>query len=67
MIKEPYAFSVAEVYAFRGEREKAAEWLEQARALKEPDMQYVKADPALKNLDGYPRYEALVRKMNLPD
>jgi hypothetical protein len=66
-IKEPCSLAVAEVYGFRGQCDQAVEWLEQARAPQEPDMQHVNYDPALKNLDGYPRYQALVRKMNLPD
>jgi TolB-like protein len=60
------AFSIAQVYAYRGERDKAIQWLERGYAQKEPDMQYIKVDPTLKNLEEDPRYKALLRKMNLP-
>jgi adenylate cyclase len=67
MIKEPHAFPVAEVYAFLGDRDKAIQWLERAYFQKEPDMQYIKSDLPLRNLENDPRYRALLRKMNLPE
>ncbi len=60
------AVSIAEVYAYRGERDNAIQWLEQAYAQKIPDAQYIKGDPWLRNLEVEPRYKALLRKMNLP-
>ncbi len=60
------AVSIAEVYAYRGERENAIQWLERAYAQRIPDAQYVKGDPWLRNLSVEPRYKALLRKMNLP-
>jgi TolB-like protein/DNA-binding winged helix-turn-helix (wHTH) protein len=62
-----YPFSVAEIYAFRGELGEAMNWLDRAYALKEITLQYVKSDPLLKNLEGDLRYKALLRKMNLPE
>jgi TolB-like protein/DNA-binding winged helix-turn-helix (wHTH) protein/lipopolysaccharide biosynthesis regulator YciM len=61
------AFQIAEACAFRGERDRAFHWLERAYAQKESDLQYIKVDVPLKNLDAYPRYGAFLRKMNLPE
>jgi eukaryotic-like serine/threonine-protein kinase len=46
------AYQIAEVYAYRGEKGKAFEWLE--RAYKQRDLKHD------------PRYTALLKKMNLP-
>jgi hypothetical protein len=60
------AISIAEVYAYRDERDNAIQWLERAYAQRIPDAQYIKGDPWLRNLEVEPRYKALLRKMNLP-
>lgn len=57
---------IASVYAFRGEKDHAFEWLD--RAYEAHDHLYIiKGDPLMKNLQGDPRYKALLRKMNLPE
>jgi DNA-binding winged helix-turn-helix (wHTH) protein/TolB-like protein len=61
------AFQIAEACAFRGERDRAFHWLERAYAQKESDLQYIKVDVPLKNLEADPRYGAFLRKMNLPE
>jgi TolB-like protein/DNA-binding winged helix-turn-helix (wHTH) protein/Tfp pilus assembly protein PilF len=60
------AFEITEAYAIRGDRDQAFQWLERAYAQKESDLQYIKGDLPLKNLEGDPRYKALLRRMNLP-
>jgi hypothetical protein len=60
-------FTLAEAYAFRGECEQAFQWLERAYAQRESDLQYIKGELPLTNLAGDPRYNALLRKMNLPE
>jgi TolB-like protein/Tfp pilus assembly protein PilF len=61
------AYEIAEVYAWRGENDKAFEWLERAQQSRELDLsKYVKGDPLLRNLEGHARYKAFLRKMNLP-
>jgi TolB-like protein/DNA-binding winged helix-turn-helix (wHTH) protein/Flp pilus assembly protein TadD len=70
MIKEQgnsNAFEIAEAYAFRGDSEQAFQWLERALAHKESDLQYIKGDLPLKNLESDPRYKPFLRKMNLPE
>ncbi len=59
-------FQIAEVYAFRGEADRAFEWLERAYAQHDPGCALVKGDPLLKNIERDPRYVAFLRKMRLP-
>ena len=61
---QPYR--VAEVYAWRGERDRAFEWLDRAFAQNDPGLSYVNTDPLVRKLRGDPRYEALVKRLNLP-
>jgi TolB-like protein/Tfp pilus assembly protein PilF len=60
------AFGIAEVYAFRGESDEAMHWLERAYVQKEP-VYLVTADLPLKSLAADTRFEAFLRKMNLPE
>jgi TolB-like protein len=62
-----WAMGIAHVYAFRGEKNRAFEWLDRAYDTKDEDMYLVKDDPLLKNLAADPRYQALLKKMNLLD
>ena len=63
---EQAAYQIAEVYAFRGEAERAFEWLGIARAHKDAGLAAIKGDPLLKNLYKDPRYAAFLQKMGLP-
>ncbi len=60
------AYLLAEIYAFRGEKDRAFEWLEKSYIAREPTLLFLKGDPLLKNLWPDPRYKALLKKMNLP-
>ncbi len=60
------AYNVAQVYAFRGEADRAFQWLERAYSQRDGGMFLVKVDPLLKNLRSDPRFQALLRKMRLP-
>jgi len=60
------AFQIAEVYAFRGEADRAFEWLELAYAERDGGLVQMKGDPLLKSLERDPRYAAFLRKMHLP-
>jgi TolB-like protein len=55
------------VYAFRGEKDHAFEWLDRAYEARDEDLYMIKGDPLLKNLEDDPRYKAFLRKMNLPE
>ena len=58
---------IARVYAFRGEKERAFEWLDRAYDARDQDLYLIKGDPLLKKLEADPRYQAFLRKMNLPE
>jgi TolB-like protein/DNA-binding winged helix-turn-helix (wHTH) protein/Flp pilus assembly protein TadD len=60
------AYQIAEVYAFRGEADKAFEWLERAYEQRDAGLPEIKTDPLFKNLRRDPRYSGLLRKMHLP-
>lgn len=61
------AFSIAEVYAFRGDRNAAFAWLERAYQRRLETITEMKGDPLLKNLESDPRHAALLKKMRLSD
>ena len=60
------AFQVAQVHAFRGETDRAFEWLERAYAQRDGGLADIKGDHLLKSLERDPRYIALLKKMRLP-
>ena len=61
------AFQIAEAYAWRGEKDKAFDWLERAYRQRDGGLSDIKTDPPLANLRDDPRYKAFLRKMNLPE
>ena len=42
-------------------------WLDRAYENREPETIYIRTDEALRNLYGDPRWQAFLRKMNLPE
>ncbi len=61
------AFNVAMVYAYRGDRDQALQWLDRAYRQKDLGLVEIVGEPLFKNLANDPRYKAFLRKMNLPD
>ena len=61
------AVCVARTYAYRGDRDRALEWLERAYKQKDVSLVLLVGEPLLKNLADDPRYKAFLRKMNLPN
>src|ERR1700736_6613919 len=61
------AFQIAEAYAYRGDKNKAFEWLERARRQHDPGLGDLLRDPLLENLHDDPRWNAFVRTMGLAD
>ncbi|HSE39146.1 MAG TPA: hypothetical protein VLH08_00150 [Acidobacteriota bacterium] len=57
---------IAEIYAYRGEVDKAFEWLERAYNLRDGGLSEIKADPLLRKLHNDARWSAFLKKMNLP-
>ncbi|MBZ5653549.1 MAG: protein kinase [Acidobacteriia bacterium] len=60
------AFQIAEVYAFRGEADRAFEWLERAYVQRDGGLSQMKGDLLLKNIEHDSRYAALLKKLRLP-
>jgi tetratricopeptide (TPR) repeat protein len=61
------AYQVAEIYAWRGEKDKAFEWLERAYQQRDSGLNGIAWDPLLSSLKGDPRYGALLTKLDLSD
>jgi TolB-like protein/DNA-binding winged helix-turn-helix (wHTH) protein/tetratricopeptide (TPR) repeat protein len=58
------AYQIAEVYAWRGEKDKAFEWLERAYRQQDGGLADLKGDLQLASLRSDPRYMAMLRKLN---
>ena len=54
-------------HACRGESVAAMGWLERAYRQHESGLEYIKVDPLLRPLHGARRFQALLRKMKLPE
>jgi TolB-like protein len=60
------AYQIAGVYAWRGEKDRAFEWLERARAQHDGGFTILKTDPVVRGLRGDPRWRPLLKAVNLP-
>jgi hypothetical protein len=49
-----------------GEKELALEWLEKGFEMRDPNMPYISVPPAFDSLRDDPRFQDLLRRMNLP-
>ena len=58
-------YLLAELYAYRGEKDKAFLWLENAYNKKDSWLVFLKGDPLMKNLKSDDRYHNFFKKMNL--
>jgi TolB-like protein/Tfp pilus assembly protein PilF len=65
--EEHFAYSVAQVYAFRSQPNEAFRWLEQAYSDKSAFLPYLKTDLLLRSLQADSRFKAFLKKMNLPE
>jgi serine/threonine-protein kinase len=61
------AYQIAEVYAWRGERDRAFEWLQRAYTQHDDGLSDIKIDPLLATLRTDARYAALLKKLGLPE
>jgi TolB-like protein/DNA-binding winged helix-turn-helix (wHTH) protein/Tfp pilus assembly protein PilF len=59
------AYQIAQVYAFRNQRDEAFDWLDRAFAQRDSGLIETKVDPLFKNLHGDPRFAAFLKKLNL--
>ena len=63
---ETAAYDVVRVYGWRGERDRAFEWLDRSLAQDDPHLPNLKTDPLVAKLRDDPRYTAMLKKLNLP-
>src|SRR5580698_6849780 len=61
------AYQIADAYAFRGETDKAFEWLNRAYRQHDSGLNGIAYDPLLLSLKPDPRYAALLKKLDLGD
>jgi len=61
-----WPYLIAELHAFRNEKDEAFVWLEKAYNKKDSWLYWLKGDPLLKNLKSDNRYKIFLKKMNLP-
>jgi serine/threonine-protein kinase len=61
------AYQVGDVYAWRGEKDRAFEWLERAYQQRDSGLNGIAYDSLLAGLKSDPRYGALLQKLNLTD
>jgi TolB-like protein/DNA-binding winged helix-turn-helix (wHTH) protein len=64
--EKQWACQIAQIYAYRGERDKAFKWLDRAYALHDGGLPYMKVDFILRSLSQDARYTDLLTKMHLP-
>jgi TolB-like protein/tetratricopeptide (TPR) repeat protein len=61
------AYQVAEACAFRGERDRAFQWLERAHRQRDGGLLLVMHDPVMQSLSADPRWPAFLKSMGLAD
>ncbi len=61
-----WPYLLAQLHAFRGEKNEAIFWLEKSYTSKDSWLYWLKGDPLLKNLKGDTRHKEILMKMNLP-
>jgi TolB-like protein/lipoprotein NlpI len=61
------AYRIAQIHAYRGDGDKAFNWLDRAYRQKDVDLWFFIGNLPFKALESDPRYKAFLRKMNLPE
>ena len=64
---EEAAFQTAETFAWLGEKDQAFEWLERSYKQRDAGLSFFRNDVLLKSLHSDPRFNALLRKLKLPE
>ena len=62
-----WAVQIGQVYGWRGEKDRAFEWLDRAYAQRDRGLTRLKYDSTYHPLQDDPRYKALLKKMGLPE
>ena len=66
-VSETGAYQIAEVYAYRNDKDRAFEWLERAHRQRDAGLPNLRTDTLLQNLHDDPRWDAFLRTMGLAD
>jgi TolB-like protein/cytochrome c-type biogenesis protein CcmH/NrfG len=61
------AYQIAQALAWRGEKDRAFEWLERAYKQRDGGLSEIRIAPMLRSLHADPRFNALLRKVKLPE
>jgi TolB-like protein/DNA-binding winged helix-turn-helix (wHTH) protein len=61
------AYQVAQAYAWRGEKDRAFEWLERAEDQHDGGVAQLKFDPLMRRLHADPRFRAWLKRLHLDD
>jgi TolB-like protein len=61
------AYQIAQIYAWRGEKDQAFAWLDRAFVQRDGGLTGLKLDELMASMRTDPRYRTLLRKMNLPE
>lgn len=64
---ETWPFYVAQAYAYRGDHDRALEWLERAYELNDVGLAAIVGEPLFNGMADDPRFKAFLRKMKLPE
>ncbi len=65
--EQSLGYQIAEVHAWRGDKDAAFEWLQRAYDSHDGGILSLPSDPLLKGLRSDPRYAALLTRLGLPD
>jgi TolB-like protein len=64
---DAFAYQYAQIYAQRGDRRLALEWLEKALRLRDPGFRRLRTDPLMDPLRGEQRFQAIEQELKFPD
>jgi tetratricopeptide (TPR) repeat protein len=59
-------WQIGTLYTRAGKNDQALEWLEKAYQARDPNIPYLSVDPIFDHLRGDPRFQDLLRRLNLP-
>jgi TolB-like protein len=62
-----WAYQIAQVYAWRDDKDKAFDWLDRAYRQRDGGLTYLTYDRFMDSLRSDPRYKSLLRKLKLPE
>ena len=59
-------WQIGTLYTRAGKVKEALDWLEKAYEARDQNMPYISVDPIFDSLRNHPRFQELLRRMNLP-